>query len=327
MTSTATVPTVVAVGAASRDLTEDDPRGWRLGGGVCYSALTTARLGLPTAALIGVDADAADAEEFDVLRAAGVDVVLASLAHGPVFRNVEHLDGRRQEAADHAEPISPVVFPERWRTAPGWILAPVAGELSAEWADAPREDATVALGWQGLLRDVVAGSPVRRRPPRDDSLLRRADVVGVSRDDLDGSVTLAKLCRLLRPGATLVVTQGDRGGLVLEAGHEGPTRVRHYPALRSSHAVDATGAGDTFLATFAASRIEPRLVGGRLARGAGLRLAAAAASLVVERPGLAGVPERGQLRERLAAGSAAAGQALGYGDGDAASTAAPGSSG
>ena len=30
----APVPTVVVVGSASRDLTDEDPRGWRLGGGV-----------------------------------------------------------------------------------------------------------------------------------------------------------------------------------------------------------------------------------------------------------------------------------------------------
>ena len=48
-------PEVVVVGAASRDVAADDPRGWRLGGGVTYSALTTARLGLRTAALVGVD--------------------------------------------------------------------------------------------------------------------------------------------------------------------------------------------------------------------------------------------------------------------------------
>ena len=37
-------PDVVVVGAAARDIAPDDPRGWRLGGGVSYSALTTARL-------------------------------------------------------------------------------------------------------------------------------------------------------------------------------------------------------------------------------------------------------------------------------------------
>ena len=36
----ADVPVVVVVGAACRDLVHDDPRGWRLGGGVTYAALT-----------------------------------------------------------------------------------------------------------------------------------------------------------------------------------------------------------------------------------------------------------------------------------------------
>ena len=48
---------MLVVGAACRDITEDDPRGWRLGGGVSYSALTVARLGVPTRAVIGVDED------------------------------------------------------------------------------------------------------------------------------------------------------------------------------------------------------------------------------------------------------------------------------
>ena len=48
-------PGIVVLGAAARDIVSDDPRGWRLGGGVSYSALTTALLGVPTGALVGVD--------------------------------------------------------------------------------------------------------------------------------------------------------------------------------------------------------------------------------------------------------------------------------
>ena len=35
-------PTLVVVGAATRDIAADDPRGWKLGGGVTYSALAAA---------------------------------------------------------------------------------------------------------------------------------------------------------------------------------------------------------------------------------------------------------------------------------------------
>ena len=264
-----------------------------------YSALTTARLGIPTAALVGVDAEAASAHELQTLRDAGVDVVLVPLAHGPVFENVERPEGRLQRASDHSDPIPIDALPPAWREAPGWILAPVAAEVAEAWADIPRDDATVVVGWQGLLRVLVAGDTVRHIDPEPNTVLRRADVVGVSRDDVDRSIALADLCRLLRPGAMLVVTQGDRGGLVLEAGPDGPERIRHYPPVRSHEAVDPTGAGDVFLAALAAARIDPRLVGGRIDRGMDLLLAAAAAALVLEGPGMAGVPERAAVRERL----------------------------
>src|SRR6476619_3904917 len=82
-------PEVVHVGSACRDLADDDPRGWRLGGGVTYATLTTARLGLRTAAVIGVDDAARDAEELDLLRAAGADLLLVPLSEGPVYHNLE----------------------------------------------------------------------------------------------------------------------------------------------------------------------------------------------------------------------------------------------
>ena len=74
---------VVHVGSACRDVVPEDPRGWRLGGGVTYASLTTARLGLRTAAIVGVDSTAATASELDMLREAGVDLLLVPLEEGP----------------------------------------------------------------------------------------------------------------------------------------------------------------------------------------------------------------------------------------------------
>ena len=296
-------PTVVVVGAASRDLAEDDPRGWRLGGGVSYSALTTARLGLPTAAVVGVDAEAATASELDLLREAGVDVHLVPLAHGPVFVNIERPEGRLQLCGDHSDPVPVEAVPPAWRAAPGWILAPVAAELPPAWAEVPAAEALVAVGWQGLLRELEAGQPVRHVAPRPDPIVRRADLVGLSRDDVDRGIALADLYGLLRRGASLAVTQGDHGGLIVHGAHgdhDAALELRHYPAVPSHAAVDPTGAGDVFLAALAAARIEPRLVGGRIGQGFDLLLAAAAASLVLEGPGLFGVPLRDAVRQRMA---------------------------
>jgi sugar/nucleoside kinase (ribokinase family) len=298
-------PTIVVVGAAARDLADDDPRGWRLGGGVSYSALTTARLGVPTGAIVGVDAAAAGASEIDLLREAGVDVHLVPLEHGPVFVNIERPEGRLQHCGSASDPVPITAVPAAWLAAPGWILAPVAAELPPAWADLPASDAFVAVGWQGLLRDLEAGQPVRHVAPRPDAIIRRADLVGLSRDDVDREIPLADLYGLLRRGASLAVTQGDHGGLIVHGAHaaddehETELELRHYPAVPSHHAVDPTGAGDVFLAALAAARIEPRLVGGRIGQGMDLLLAAAAASLVLEGPGMFGVPLREAVQDRM----------------------------
>ncbi|HEY7132382.1 MAG TPA: PfkB family carbohydrate kinase [Candidatus Limnocylindrales bacterium] len=291
-------PAVLVVGSASRDIVDDDPRGWRLGGGVSYSALATAKLGLPTRAVIGVDRQAATASEIDLIRAAGVEIQLVELENGPVFVNIERPEGRLQLCHSPSDPIPVDAVPEAWRKSPGWLLAPVADELPDEWARAAPDEAFVALGWQGLLRELTTGEQVRSARPTAGAIVGRADLAGLSRDDVDRGVAIEDLTRFLRRRATLVVTQSDRGGLVarLDAGH---VRLRHYPPVPSHAAIDATGAGDTFLAALAAARIEPRLVGRRIAAGFDLLMAAAAASLVLEAPGLQGVPDREAVRARM----------------------------
>jgi sugar/nucleoside kinase (ribokinase family) len=292
-------PTIVIVGAASRDLTEDDPRGWRLGGGVTYSALVAGRLGVPTGALVGVDALSANAHELDLLREAGVDLRTVVLDRAPVFRNIERPEGRLQLSEGPSDVVPPESVPEDWLAAPGWILTPVAAELPDAWADAPSAEATVAVGWQGLLRELPVDAPVRHTTPGPGPIIARADIAGISRDDVDPSISLETLAGHLHPRATLVVTQGDRGGVVIEMGLDGGRRLRHYPPVRARAIADATGAGDVFLAAFAAARIEPRLVGGRIASGFDLLLAATAASLTIEGIGLHGVPDRSAVRERM----------------------------
>ena len=304
LTSDSGPPGVVVVGAASRDRVADDPRGWRLGGAVSYGALTIAKLGLRVAALVGTDPAAAGAEELAMLREAGVDVRVAPLASGPVFDNIEEPGGRRQMAYEAAAPLAVEALPPEWRSTPAWLLGPVAGELPDAWADVPPEDALVAVGWQGLLRDVRAGEPVRHLAPAPSPLLRRADIVAVSGTDFGPDTLIDDVCAWLRPGATLLVTSGARGGIAAEIGPEGPRRLHRYPSLRPDAVVDPTGAGDVFLAAFLAARARPDLVGGRIAQRYDLLLAAAAASLLVEGPGLTGVPGRDAIRRRMAEASA-----------------------
>lgn len=295
----APAPRVVVVGSASRDIASDDPRGWRLGGGVSYSALTTARLGVPTGALVGVDDEASTASELGLLRDAGVDVHLVPLAHGPVFDNIETPDGRVQVCYDRSDPIPYEALPAAWRSVGAWIFGPVAAEIPDEWAALLPADALLAVGWQGLLRDLRPGERVLHHPPGPSPIVRRADFVGVSRDDFDQNIPLAALCALMNPGSTLCITQGAKGGLAMVAEADGPRHLRRWPPIPPDEEVDPTGAGDVFLAALLATYAEPRLVGGRFAQGYDLLLAAAASSLVLEGPGMLGVPGREAVRARI----------------------------
>ena len=305
---------VVHVGSACRDIAPEDPRGWRIGGGVMYAALTTARLGLRTAAVVGVDAAAAGASELQLLRDAGVDVLQVPLVEGPIYHNVETPAGRVQTCVQVGVPLPLASLPPAWMAAPGWSVVPVAGEVHDDWADVVPRDAHVAVAWQGLLRDLRPGERVRQLPPRLSPILARADLVGVSRHDVAPDVPLRALWSLLSPGADLLITEGAAGGLLIRLGPEGPREHLRYRSPASDAEIDPTGAGDTFLAALHASGLRP-VVGERTPSGdepaptggpreavrarLDLRFAAAAGSLVVEDWGLAGVPTLHAVTTRL----------------------------
>lgn len=289
------LPGIVVLGSASRDLVDDDPRGWRLGGGATYSALATARLGWPTAALIGVDAEASVAHELDLLREAGVDLHLARLERAPVFVNIERPTGRVQECIEPGLPLPLDALPAAWASAEAWMLAPVAREVDDRWAAVLPDSAFVTVGWQGLLRDLSAGRRVARRAPESSALVGRADLVGVSEGDLPDGFDLDEVAAMLRAGARLLVTRGGAGGhLVAVADHGESHKVAAYEATPADRHVDPTGAGDTFLAALMVSALEGAF---------DLAFAAAAGSLVVEGHGLSAVPTRAAVRARLGGGA------------------------
>ena len=297
-------PSVVVVGAACRDLADDDARGWRLGGGASYSALALARLGLRVGALVVADPPAAGSREVEMLREAGVEVVIVPGTRGPIFVNIETPDGRIQRTPQVSDPVDPAAVPAAWRSAGAWLFGPVAGEIPDGWASVPPADALVALGWQGLLRVLRAGEPVRHLTPGASDVVRRADLIGVGRDDVDRSVRPSDLLSLMHPGATLLFTDGIHGGVALDAGPDGqPTRQRPWHSIPVERYVDPVGAGDTFLAGVFAALVDPSLVAGWHGPDPELRLGAACGSLVLEGPGLFGVPDLGAALRRMGGGS------------------------
>jgi sugar/nucleoside kinase (ribokinase family) len=296
-------PEVVVVGAACRDLVDDDDRGWRLGGGASYSALALARLGLRVAALVVADEAAATSTELDMVREAGVDVHVIPGSRGPVFINIETPTGRVQHTPQVSDPVDPAALPEAWREARAWMLAPVAAEVRDEWAGVPPAGALVALGWQGLLRVLKAGAPVRHLPPGPSPVVRRADLVGVGSDDVDDATTPSHLAALMKPGATLLFTDGIHGGTAFEIGASPDVLTpRHWRSIPIERYVDPVGAGDTFLAGTFAAWVHPGITAGWDGPNPDLRMGAACGSLVLEGPGLYGVPHLADAIGRMHGG-------------------------
>ena len=248
-------------------------------------------------AVLGVDGPAAGAHELDLLRDAGVELCLVRLPSGPTFELTYSSAGRAVRCEDPGGPIPVAALPPAWRAAPAWYLAPVADELPGGWAAIP-PGAVVAVGWQGMLRTLERGELVRPRSAGPRALLRRADLVSVSTEDLDPAVDLRGLLRLLRPGTLCTLTRGARGGVAFTV-RPGSPRMRRFPALPSGGDVDTTGAGDAFLAALLAARVAPALSGRQPHLPAALRFAAAVAAVHVGGLGLAGTPTLHQVRDAL----------------------------
>jgi sugar/nucleoside kinase (ribokinase family) len=296
-------PEVVVVGAACRDLVDDDPRGWRLGGGASYSALALARLGLRVGALVVADDLAATSDELDMVRAAGVDVRVVPGTHGPVFINVETPTGRVQQTPQVSDAVDPAALPETWRSARAWMIAPVAAEIGDEWTDVIPADALVGLGWQGLLRDLTAGGPVNHHPPGHSPIVRRADLIGVGSDDVDRATTPADLAAFMKPGAELLFTDGVHGGTAYRVGAApGELAARHWHSIPIERYVDPVGAGDTFLSGVFAAWVHPGITDGWDGPDPDLRLGAACGSLILEGPGVYGVPYLADAVRRMHGG-------------------------
>ena len=296
-------PQVVVVGAACRDLVDDDERGWRLGGGASYSALALARLGLRVGALVVADDLAATSREMNAIRDAGVDVRVVPGGRGPIFINIETPTGRIQQTPQVSDFVDPRALPASWLDARAWMFAPVAAEVHEEWADVPRSDALVGLGWQGLLRVLRDGAPVRHMSPGPSPLVLRADLIGVGSDDVDEATTPAHLAALLHPGATLLFTDGVHGGTAFRVG-ERPDDLepRHWHSIPIVNYVDPVGAGDTFLAAVFAAWVDPGITSGWSGPDPDLRLGAACGSLILEGPGVFGVPYLEDALRRMRGG-------------------------
>ena len=294
------VPDVVIVGSATRDLFEGDPRGWMLGGGVTFGALALARLGLRTGVVLGLDELAAGARELDLIREAGAEIIEVPLEVGPIFTNDETLSGRIQTCGSLSDPVPTEALPDGWEDAPAFVFAPIASEISDDWADVPSASACVAFAWQGILRNLAPGEVVTPKRPGPSPFLERADILAFSRHDVPSDLTLHEIGAWVGDECDVLLTAGLVGGMLLRMHGGRIVYARAYPSVPSLEEVDATGAGDTMLAGLVAARL---VAGdGALELGRDVYTGAAASSLLVEGPGMDSIPTFEQLRRRIMGG-------------------------
>ena len=291
-------PDVVVVGSATRDLSDEDPRGWMLGGGVTFGALALARLGLRTGVVLGLDGAAATARELDLIRDAGAEIVDVPLANGPVFTNLESLSGRIQTCGSLSDPVPVEALPEGWERAPAFVFAPIASEIPDDWVDVPQSSACMAFAWQGILRNLAPGERVTPKAPGPSPFLERADILAFSRHDVPSELSLREIGAWVGDECDVLLTAGLVGGLLLRLRAGRIVNARAYPSVPSVEEIDPTGAGDTMLAGLVAARLVAGDEGQRLGRD--IYMGAAASSLLVEGPGMNSVPTFGRLLARIA---------------------------
>lgn len=270
-------PDFVVAGHAVRDVV---PGGWRLGGTVTFAAVQAHRLGLS----VGVVTRAAP--DFDLpAELPFAEIVIAPSDTTTTFVNTYIGGERRQQVRARAAPLTPDDVPAAWRAAPIALIGPVLGEAPPDLAAVFDDASLVGVSAQGWLRELDAAGNVQRTTWRGAPFWRGADVVFVSDEDLADSREDLEIWTQEVP--IVAMTESRRGAQLFFEG-----RWRHMSAFPEAE-VDPTGAGDTFATAFLIRLHET----GDPDEAA--RFGAAAASLSVGGIGVAAMPARAEVEERM----------------------------
>ena len=278
MNSSSHIPEFLSVG----HVTHDHVEGGRIrpGGAALYSSLTACRLGKRAAVLTSHGKDFVGREAFRGIATRVVRAIRTS-----TFRNIYDEGGRVQHVLGAAESLRPGDLPADWRMAPLVYLCPVLHEVSMDVGES-FPNSRIGVAPQGWMRAWDEEGRIRgRRWEGFEGLLGRSQMVIVSEEDIAGQRGAVEAFR--RHAPIVIVTRAERGAVIF-AGNRILT-LGAYPAEQR----DPTGAGDGFGAAFLVRYAETRDI-----EEAG-RFASCAGAFVVEREGIAGIPEREAVEARM----------------------------
>ncbi|WP_095587916.1 carbohydrate kinase family protein [Actibacterium ureilyticum] len=232
------------------------------GGAVYNTAIALGRLGVPTGMLTGMSTDLFGQQLADGLRDSGVDMAHLIRSDRPTtLAFVRLTDGHAEYEFYDENTAGRMITPDDLPTLSGDVGALYFGGISL--ACEPCADTYAALcASAGDARAVMVDPNIRpgfirdadRFSARMTAILRRADIVKVSDEDLDwlfpdqgGFQDQVRALQAL--GAALViVTRGGAGAVACLSGGETIT----VPAQKAD-VIDTVGAGDTFNAGVLAS--------------------------------------------------------------------------
>ncbi len=280
-------PEFVVVGHLAQDAQPDGTL--RLGGTVTYAALLATRLGLRVGVV--TSAPAADVAALADL-VPDATIVAIPAATPTTFENRYIRKQRRQVLRALASLITPDAIPDGWCAAPIVLLGPIANEIAPEVAARFAGNIRAATP-QGWLRRWDERGHVTHTPWRDaDRVLPHLTALILSREDLAVAAGADDVKETIAGWAARVplvaLTDGKRRAQLWWDGGP-PIHIPAYPVKE----VDPTGAGDCFATAFLVMlhNTDDPLIS--------MRYAHAAASFVVEAPGVAGVPYAEQIRQRM----------------------------
>ncbi len=269
-------PDFVAVGHVTVD---ELATGLRPGGSVLYAGLLAHRQGLRVGLVTSYGPDFP-------LEVLPPEIEVAAVPAPATTRFALHYTpaGRALVLRARAPALVPLHLPPHFAEAGLAYLAPVADEVSADFA-AAFPNAAVGAGAQGWCRLWDRDGRVSMRPwPDPRPVLRQAQALFLSEDDVAGWEEQAlQLYQHVPVGA---LTLAARGAILFVNGERHP--VAPAPAVE----VEPTGAGDVFAAAFL---IRYNAAGDPHEAAS---FAAVAGALTVEADGIRGVPSREQLEAR-----------------------------
>lgn len=262
-------------------VTKDNIPGGAILGGTCsYAALTAYRLGQKVGLVTSVGPDI---PSLSVLE--GVCVKSLPADQSTTFENIYENGTRRQKWLSSSEEVLFPNVPSEWRQAPIVHLGPIGQEVSPALSSR-FPNSLIGATAQGWLRGRDDDNNVIYQPhPELEASLPHIDVMVVSISDLFGDK--AALVHLLTSVKMGVETLGPEGCRIFYRGD-----IIHVP-VDPQDEVDPTGAGDIFAATFFVKYHQT----GDFIQAA--RFANTCASLSVGKIGLAGVPDRSNVEDRV----------------------------